>query len=98
MWDAERGQKLLTLGGSAFSVCFSLDGKRLASANSDQTVKVWDAERGQEVLSLRGHTGAVTSVCFSPDGKRLASAGFDQVKVWNLVAAEERQRAAGKQR
>ena len=56
-------------------MAFSPDGKRLASAGQDETVKVWDAGTGQEILTLKGHTEHVTSVAFSPDGKRLASAG-----------------------
>ena len=66
------------------SVSFSPDGKRLASASSDQTVKVWDATTGQEALTLKGHTSSVGSVSFSPDGQRLASASWDHtVKVWD---------------
>jgi hypothetical protein len=38
------------------SVAFSPDGRRLASASQDGTVKVWDAATGQEVLTLKGHT------------------------------------------
>ena len=70
--------------GEVWSVCFSPDGKRLASASDDKTVKVWDTQTGQESLTLKGHTAAVTSVCFSTDGKRLASASKDgTVKIWN---------------
>jgi WD40 repeat protein len=48
VWDAEKGQELLTLKGHTDllrSVCFSPDGKRLASASKDQTVKVWSLDK-----------------------------------------------------
>jgi WD40 repeat protein len=65
------------------SVAFSRDGKRLASASQDGTVKVWKVGTGQELLSLKG--GGI-SVAFSPDGQRLASANHDgTVKVWKVT-------------
>ncbi|MFM9960133.1 MAG: WD40 repeat domain-containing protein [Planctomycetaceae bacterium] len=38
--------------GDIYRVAFSSDGKRLASASQDQTVKVWDTTTGQELLML----------------------------------------------
>ncbi|MBI5757629.1 MAG: protein kinase, partial [Planctomycetales bacterium] len=74
----------------ALSVAFSADGKRLASASHDGTVKVWDAMSGQEALTLKGHTDWVNSVAFSADGKRLASASRDgTVKVWDATSGQE---------
>src|SRR5262249_53998130 len=84
--------------GSVLSVCFSPDGKRIASGSHDKTVKVWDAHSGQELLTLKGHTEKVTSVGFSADGKRIVSGsgGYDQgkpvsgeVKVWDAHTARE---------
>jgi WD40 repeat protein len=80
----------LTLKGhtsGVSSVCFSPDGKRLASAGFKE-VKVWEVDRAQEVLSLKGHASWVCSVCFSPDGKRLASASGG-VRVWDAHSGQE---------
>src|SRR5438093_1353172 len=67
-------------------VVFSPDGKQLASASVDGTVKLWDTTTGQEEHTLHGHAAGVEGVAFSPDGKRLASASNDQtVKVWDLA-------------
>ena len=74
-------------GDRVRSVCFSPDGKQLASGSSDNTVRLWNAETGVRVKTLEGHSSAVWSVCFiSPDGKQVASGSDDRtVRVWLLV-------------
>jgi WD40 repeat protein/serine/threonine protein kinase len=93
VWDTESGKELFTLKGhtdSLLSVAFTSDGKRLATASADKTVKVWDAENGKELLTLEGHTDGVKSVAFSPDGKQLVTASPDKaVKVWDTENGKE---------
>jgi dipeptidyl aminopeptidase/acylaminoacyl peptidase len=82
----------MTLKGhnEVWSVAFSPDGQRLASASDLDSVRVWDADKGQELLTLKGHTGNVVRVSFSPDGRRLASASGDgTVRVWDADKGQE---------
>jgi WD40 repeat protein len=60
------------------------DGRRLASASSDRTVRLWDARTGAAHRTLEGHTDGVNAVAFSPDSRRLASASGDEtVRLWD---------------
>ena len=79
VWDARTGHENLTLKEhtNVWSVAFSPDGQRLASAGSDSVVRVWDSRTGRESLVLRGHTDCVRGLGFSADSQRLASAGDD---------------------
>ncbi|WP_437754828.1 nSTAND1 domain-containing NTPase [Sorangium sp. So ce1389] len=67
-----------------YSAVFSPDGKRIATASLDRTVRVWSADGTGEPLLLRGHEDVVKSAAFSPDGRRIVTASWDgTVRVWN---------------
>jgi eukaryotic-like serine/threonine-protein kinase len=70
---------------SVYSVSFSRDGKRLATASADGTARLWDIESGQTLATFRGHTGDVNMANLSPDGRWLATAGDDRtVRLWSV--------------
>jgi WD40 repeat protein/serine/threonine protein kinase len=86
----------LTHSDRASQVAFGPDGKILAAASLDGTIKLWQADTGKELHTLKASSGAVTSIAFSPDGKLLASAGADKtVRLWHVDAGTLAHELAG---
>ena len=67
-----------------YSLAYSSDGKWLASAGGDQTVRIYDRSTGQTARQLAEHAGAVYAVDFSADAAQVVTAGVDgAVRLWN---------------
>ncbi|MGW5459577.1 nSTAND1 domain-containing NTPase [Streptomyces sp. NPDC003996] len=76
--------------GAVYLTSFSPDGKTLATASYDRTVRLWNvadpAHPKPLGKPLTGHTSWVSSAVFSPDGRTLASAGDDgTIRLWDVT-------------
>jgi WD40 repeat protein len=70
-------------------VCFSPDGKQVASGSSDSAVRIWQVSNGACKLNLSGHSGAVRAVSWSPDGTMLANGSDDTtIKLWDAQSGK----------
>src|SRR5438105_948638 len=90
--SAQRPELIVQTGhaGEVHAVAFHPEGKILASASHDMSVKLWDAVTGMELRALTGHRKGVLAVAFHPQGKTLASGSADGViKLWETTTGKE---------
>jgi WD40 repeat protein len=94
-WDVETGNPIAPekadIAGKTKShglQAVSADGTKVATGNTDYTVKLREQTSGND-CTLAGHTKAVTSLDFSPDGTRTVTASEDgTVKIRDAQIAQ----------
>jgi curved DNA-binding protein CbpA/ribosomal protein L40E/DNA-binding beta-propeller fold protein YncE len=110
LWDVPSGMWQMTFeghggafimiwaeqSGSVRGLAFSPDGKTLATASEDWSIKLWDVTTGKMKRRLK-HSKPVRAVAFSPDGKMVASATDQEmvVKLWDAQTGALKQTLSG---
>lgn len=76
-------------GDTINSLCFSPDGKILASGSSDKTIRLTYMDGSNKVVSIKAHDQGVRKVLFNSDGSLLVSCSDDHTaKLWNTQTGE----------
>jgi WD40 repeat protein len=84
-WD--EAYVLAGVPGKVFSLT-PLPNERLATACSDNVIRVWDLRQRRVIRELRGHEGSVAAL--DANDRWLVSGGFDAtVRTWPLAAMDE---------
>ena len=77
-------------------IAIAPDGKTLATASYDETIKLWNLKTGKELQKLTEHSQDVECLAISADSKILASGSDDNtIKLWNLPTGKEFKTLAG---
>ena len=73
-----------------FGVDYSADGRWLASAGLDRTVRIWNTTTGEATHVLGGMAEATHTVAFSPDSRLVAVGTYDgELRLWRMSDARE---------
>ncbi len=83
VYGVEEYNRFLGHKATITDINFSPNGQLIASASSDNTIKLWHPD-GSLWRDLKGHQATVWSVQFSPDSSMLVSGSEDStIKLWN---------------
>ncbi|HLJ95694.1 MAG TPA: serine/threonine-protein kinase [Gemmataceae bacterium] len=90
--DRKTGRVVGVLAGQTegvLGITYSPDGKHLATAGRDGTVRLWDAETYAQSAVWHAHSKEVNSVAYSADGRLLLSTGADNtIRLWNVATGQ----------
>ena len=90
LWDVASGRRTGELAGNNWvrTFAFTPDGKALAVASSDRTLRLWDWRTANELRRFQGVADQWSYLAFSADGTLLASVSLPRriVQLWDAAS------------
>lgn len=91
-----RTEKTLEFGGDTMlDLTFSPDGRTVATAGADGTIRIFDAASAQDLGNPITASGYTFSLAFSPDGSKLAATSGNEVYVLDATTGRKLQTLNG---
>lgn len=95
LWNLLESDKRVTLmtghQKGVVHVSFSPDGRYIASAAFDSSIRLWDGRDGKYLAVYRGHCGPVYQVAWAADSTLFVSGSKDStLKVWDVTEGKRR--------
>ncbi len=88
VWNVRSGEPVtgpLLHRNRIYTLAFSPDSQRLATATGDNAALVWEVATGRELIRLP-HSSSVYSASFSSDGSRILTASIDgTARLWDAT-------------
>jgi WD40 repeat protein len=79
-------QKML---GRVIWIALDLEGKTLATADTEGIIRLWKTDTCQELATIKAHNGTASCVIFHPSDSIIASCGIDsKIKLWSSKTTE----------
>ncbi|MHA2250202.1 MAG: WD40 repeat domain-containing protein [Candidatus Kariarchaeaceae archaeon] len=95
IWDVNSGNEInsFPIGNNKlghykniYSVDWSPDGTKIASADSEGIITIWDVLTGNPIQNFTGHTNTIWKIAWSPDGSKLASGSpREAIIIWDVL-------------